>query len=362
MLEEIVLDGTIRNKVDIAIERLRAFEPEDGYYVAFSGGKDSVCILKLCKMAGVKFEAHYNVTSVDPPELVQFIKDKYPEVSRDVPLDKDGEPITMWNLIPKKKMPPTRLARYCCEVLKESAGKGRVTVTGVRWAESARRAESAGTVGIVGKVDGVPANAMVNKQGGIILNDDNDEARRFVEHCFRTFKTLVNPIVDWEDENSRIKADQSCIGTITTNIGNDAIRNGTKIIEPGEDGVSNSLTSVQKDNYVCIPQATEKGYIECEVGGVADLSYPNSATRRGRVQDRGSVSPTVTAECNGLCRIESQFRIRKLTPKECWRLMGFSDEDFERAEKVNSNSQLYKQAGNSIVVNVLMEIFKEMIE
>lgn len=103
MLEEIMLDGTIRNKVDIAIERLRAFEPEDGYYVAFSGGKDSVCILELCKMAKVKFEAHYNVTSVDPPELVQFIKDKYPEVSRDVPLDKDGKPITMWNLIPKKK-------------------------------------------------------------------------------------------------------------------------------------------------------------------------------------------------------------------------------------------------------------------
>lgn len=57
----------------------------------------------------------------------------------------------------------------------------------------------------------------------------------------------------------------------------------------------------------------------------------------------------------------SQYRIRKLTPKECWRLMGFSDEDYDKAREVNSESQLYKQAGNSIVVNVLMAIFKEML-
>ncbi len=57
----------------------------------------------------------------------------------------------------------------------------------------------------------------------------------------------------------------------------------------------------------------------------------------------------------------ANVRIRKLTPKECWRLMGFSDEDFDRAKKVNSDSQLYKEAGNSIVVNVLMAIFKEML-
>lgn len=200
-LFEKYIDGTVRDKVQIAIDRYIAFEPEEGYFIAFGGGKDSCVVLALAKMAGVKYDAHYSVTTVDPPELVQFIKDKYPEVSRDVPLDKDGKPITMWNLIPKKKMPPTRLARYCCEALKESAGKGRVTVTGVRWAESARRAESAGTVRIVGKVDEIPANAKVSKQGGIILNDDNDEARRFVEHCYRTAKTLVNPIVDWEDDD-----------------------------------------------------------------------------------------------------------------------------------------------------------------
>ena len=111
---------------------------------------------------------------------------------------------------------------------------------------------------------------------------------------------------------------------------------------------------------VAIPQVTKKGFIECEVGGVADLSYPDSKTRRGRVQDSGNTSPTITATETGICKIESPIRIRKLTPKECWILMGFSDNDFAKAEQVVSNSQLYKQAGNSIVVDVLYYIFVEL--
>lgn len=95
-------------------------------------------------------------------------------------------------------------------------------------------------------------------------------------------------------------------------------------------------------------------------GGVADLSYPDSKTRRGRVQEGGKICPTLTATETGVCRIESDIRIRKLTPKECWRLMGFDDKSFEAAEQVNSNSQLYKQAGNSIVVDVLYYIFVEL--
>lgn len=111
---------------------------------------------------------------------------------------------------------------------------------------------------------------------------------------------------------------------------------------------------------ILVPNNTAQGFLECEVGGVVDMSYPNSKTRRGRVQEGGSVCPTVTAESNGLCKVE-HLRVRRLTPKECWRLMGFTDEDFEKAEKVVSNTQLYKQAGNSIVVNVLMAIFGEML-
>lgn len=131
-------------------------------------------------------------------------------------------------------------------------------------------------------------------------------------------------------------------------------------LEPNRQGICNTLTSVQKDNMVLIKQATKEGYAEC--GGVADLSFPSSKTRRGRGQERGNICPTITVESNGLCRIETQYRIRKLTPLECWRLMGFSDEDFHKAEEVNSNTQLYKQAGNSIVKNVLIAILGQITD
>lgn len=118
---------------------------------------------------------------------------------------------------------------------------------------------------------------------------------------------------------------------------------------------------VFEERTIKIPQATKQGYIECEVGGVADLSYPNSKTRRGRVQENGTISPTITATETGICKIESPIRIRKLTPKECFRLMGFSDQDFDAAKNAGiSNSQLYKQAGNSIVVDVLYYIYVEL--
>ena len=128
-----------------------------------------------------------------------------------------------------------------------------------------------------------------------------------------------------------------------------------------ENGLAPTLTTNKGEgNKIAIRQATKKGYIECELGGVADLSYPESKTRRGRVQENGQICPTITATETGVCRIESPIRIRKLTPKECFRLMGFSDENFEAAEKMVSNSQLYKQAGNSIVIDVLYYILVEL--
>ena len=146
-LVELRIDG-VYDKEQHAIETLKAFCPKEGYYVAFSGGKDSVCIKKLCDLAGVKYDAHYRVTSIDPPELVQFIKHTYPEVAFEKPRDENGRQITMASLIVKKGTPPTRIARYCCEYLKESGGYGRMTVTGVRWAESANRKVNQGLVTI----------------------------------------------------------------------------------------------------------------------------------------------------------------------------------------------------------------------
>lgn len=203
-LIETTMFGTV-NKVDRAIERLRLFSPSDGYHLAFSGGKDSVVIKRLADMAGVKYDAHYNVTSVDPPELVRFIKEKYPDVSRDVPRDAEGKPITMWSLIPKKLIPPLRQKRYCCVKLKEGNGFGRIVVTGVRWAESANRTGNHGMVTMptkgefTAKIAEDNADVQMTHRGGVILNNDNDAARRVVEQCYTKTKTMLNPIIDWTD-------------------------------------------------------------------------------------------------------------------------------------------------------------------
>lgn len=149
---------------EIAIERLREFEKQavrmhpNGYLVKYSGGKDSECILDLAERAGVKYEAQHNLTTVDPPELVQHVKTK-----KNVTIVKP--PKNMWQLIASHGIPPRRMARYCCEELKEWGGDGRFCVLGVRWDESARRAK-----------------------------------RQMVESCYRRKSRgtmFISPIIDW---------------------------------------------------------------------------------------------------------------------------------------------------------------------
>lgn len=216
------LDIYGKDKVEVAIERLQSFaeifknqSDNEGFFVAFSGGKDSVVVKKLCDLAGVKYDAHYSVTTVDPPELVKFIFREYPDViphnqkwEKDGRWHKVGDNITMWNLIPEMLVPPTRIVRYCCQYLKESAGDGRLTVTGVRWAESANRKNKQGVVTIMSPSK-KEAGEMVNSGNfmstirgrGVVLVNDNEESREAIEHCFTHRKTVLNPIIDWTDED-----------------------------------------------------------------------------------------------------------------------------------------------------------------
>lgn len=132
----------------------------------------------------------------------------------------------------------------------------------------------------------------------------------------------------------------------------------------GTDGISPTLNTMQGGNRqpkILVKEATKKGYAEAVDGDSINLEQPNSKTRRGRVGKQ--VAQTITTSPQQAAVVNAEhLRIRKLTPKECFRLMGFSDTDFAKAEAVNSNTQLYKQAGNSIVVPVVEYIIKALFD
>jgi phosphoadenosine phosphosulfate reductase len=197
----------LKKKEAAAIEALRTFEPEEGYYLCYSGGKDSDVIRILASLAGVKHDIVHNLTTADAPETVQYIKSidniiinkaRYP----------DGSHKTMWNLIPFYGLPPTRLMRYCCKELKEPGGVNRLKITGVRAAESMNRRKNSGDIIIIGKPsttrkflekEEIPFSE--TEKRGLILNFDNSESRRAVEHCYRTTSTIINPILSWSEKD-----------------------------------------------------------------------------------------------------------------------------------------------------------------
>lgn len=159
MLVEQTLFGE-RDKVKIAIERLRFYEPEEGYYLAYSGGKDSDTILTLAKMAGVKFDAHHNLTTIDPPELVYHVR-----WHLEVQIDRPEKPFLRRML--DKGFPPLRQQRWCCAEYKERGGVGRLVLTGVRAEESWKRRQ-----------------------------------RKMVEHCLDDpSKRYLHVIFDWTEED-----------------------------------------------------------------------------------------------------------------------------------------------------------------
>jgi phosphoadenosine phosphosulfate reductase len=191
------------DKVKIAIARIKEFEPmalknnAAGYYVCISGGKDSSVIQELCIMAGVTCEFVHNHTSVDHPETVNFIRREKVRLEKmgftfrvEIPRFRDGQQKTMWNGIITRGL-PLRNQRWCCERLKEFGGDDRYCITGVRWAESSRRANSRTIHEITGET----------KKENIIFNGDNDMRRRLSEMCLVKRRFVLNPIIDWSDND-----------------------------------------------------------------------------------------------------------------------------------------------------------------
>lgn len=163
--------------------------------VTTSGGKDSSVCVALAERAGIPFEVQHNHTTADAPETVYFVREEFKRLeaagikcSLNYPVYK-GKRTSMWNLIPQKLMPPTRIARYCCSVLKERGGAGRFIVTGVRWAESVSRKNGRGIFEVNHR----------EREKRIILNNDNDDRRRLFESCRLQAKRVCNPIIDWAD-------------------------------------------------------------------------------------------------------------------------------------------------------------------
>lgn len=190
------------DKEHIAIQRLQeASQMSLAYYekplvITDSGGKDSSVCKELAVRAGIPFEILHSHTTADAPETVRFVRQeakrfedtgvKY-EIS--YPVYK-GRRTSMWDLIPKKLMPPTRIARYCCAILKETGGAGRFICTGVRWQESSKRAGR-----------GIYEKPNTKEDKRIILNNDNDDKRMLFENCRIKAKRIVNPIVDWKEDD-----------------------------------------------------------------------------------------------------------------------------------------------------------------
>ena len=165
--------------------------------VTTSGGKDSSVCVELAIRAGIPFEVMHNHTTADAPETVYFVRSEFKRLeglgikcTLNKPVYK-GAPTSMWALIPQKLMPPTRLVRYCCSVLKEQGGAGRFISTGVRWDESTSRKANRG----------IYEKIASERTQRIILNNDNDDRRMLFENCRLKAKRVVNPIIDWTDDD-----------------------------------------------------------------------------------------------------------------------------------------------------------------
>ncbi len=187
-IKEYGFSEDLSNKVRHSISVLRKSEEfalrfyNKGFYLAFSGGKDSQALYYVAKLAGVKFEAHMNMTTVDPAPVVSFVKREYPDVVRHIPK------MNFFDLILKKKKLPSRTHRFCCDVLKEGGGGGTVTLVGIRAEESVRRAKR--------------SEIGTSKKKYNLSFDQWDEHKEQMVFCVGgKDKIIVSPILSWTEDN-----------------------------------------------------------------------------------------------------------------------------------------------------------------
>ena len=182
------------------------YDAENGYYLAFSGGKDSQALFHMTQLAGVKFCGHMNLTSVDPPEVIRFVKKNYPEVE----LIKPGKSI--FQIAVERQILPTMRVRWCCAEYKETAGAGKVTLIGIRKAESSRRAKrnevEINNRKFSGDLDGLDeyrqeqmakrARRKSKEQGVNITNADEEQTLG----CIHGKESLlISPIIHWTEKD-----------------------------------------------------------------------------------------------------------------------------------------------------------------
>lgn len=182
----------LQNKINYSIELIRKAEQlslqmsDKGFHIAFSGGKDSIVLYHIAKLAGVKFHTEMQITTLDPPELMRFIRTEYPDVKLNLPT------ISFYELIKKKKMLPLRQARYCCHVLKEQSGVGSCVLIGIRKAESSRRA----------KRKEIELTNKSVKKSQLKKQDAFDIDNEITHSCINgNDKVLISPIFNWTDKD-----------------------------------------------------------------------------------------------------------------------------------------------------------------
>ena len=204
----------LRRKMQHSVELLRKaerlamhYDPQDGYFLAFSGGKDSQALYHMAQLAGVRFQAHMNLTSVDPPEVIRFVRRQYPDVQLTKPKD------SIYNIAVQRQILPTMRTRWCCAEYKETAGAGRVTLIGIRHQESSRRAKrnevEISSRKFSGDLDGLDEyraelkakreKKRSQQQDGVNITNATDEQTVGCIHGKESL--LISPIIYWTERD-----------------------------------------------------------------------------------------------------------------------------------------------------------------